>query len=633
MSKRLLFLSALILLELSTLIGQVQFAPAAPLVSAQRVDFAIQADINNDGLQDIVFTRYNTSVLAYLLNDEDPNLAFQQQVDIEYQFEMLDLVVLDINNDGADDLLYVSTEPKSLVYLLNDGNGTLIKHVLVSESEFLVGLPQVADYNNDGFLDIAIGRLQGFNTIIDCFLNTQEGGFSAPIQSNLNIAHSAPRHAGDVDQDGDIDLITVEAIGSRIDYLINNGSGMFIEKDVFLETNGHFTDITASDLDLDGDIDFAVMEDREFETITDLVVYTNLGEGNYNKQVILSDVHFFIVYDNVIVLEDIDGDGDEDVTILNSAGNPTSFLFGYFINEGPSSFSPFKTFTQHSSDYLLSEERTHFYLDRDGDSDLDFIFSNEDEVYWIENMPGAPVASFNLSECDNFIHNISTSFFPNSSIEWDFGNGETSSEAQPFWPYNFEDDVGEYNVSLTICLDGFCDTATDSVTISHKIDFDIPSTGISSEEIFFTDSSIGFTNWTWVFGDGNVSLDQSPTHIYESPGTYKVELFITDANELNCTRHFTEIIEIEGISGVESLALNALNISPNPLSDYCLIETPIHSNWHLTLNNINGRTLKSASFSGEQYILETGNFAPGLYVLTASNASGQVLRTKLLITK
>ncbi|MDH4067715.1 MAG: PKD domain-containing protein, partial [Dehalococcoidia bacterium] len=52
----------------------------------------------------------------------------------------------------------------------------------------------------------------------------------------------------------------------------------------------------------------------------------------------------------------------------------------------------------------------------------------------------------------------------------------------------------------------------------------------------FTDQSIPGDNdivsWEWDFGDGETSADQSPSHTYDTPGTYTVILTVTD--ELGC---------------------------------------------------------------------------------------------------
>lgn len=57
-----------------------------------------------------------------------------------------------------------------------------------------------------------------------------------------------------------------------------------------------------------------------------------------------------------------------------------------------------------------------------------------------------------------------------------------------------------------------------------------PTTGGAPLEVAFTDLSTGTpTEWLWSFGDGNLSAEQNPTHVYDLPGTYTVNLKATNA--------------------------------------------------------------------------------------------------------
>jgi PKD repeat protein len=73
------------------------------------------------------------------------------------------------------------------------------------------------------------------------------------------------------------------------------------------------------------------------------------------------------------------------------------------------------------------------------------------------------------------------------------------------------------NSSSTNCHAGFSASVT--------------STCNSSLFVHFTDESVPpdndhITNWTWIFGDGNVSNDSHPDHWYTKPGVYSVKLII-----------------------------------------------------------------------------------------------------------
>ncbi|WP_048065773.1 DUF3344 domain-containing protein [Methanosarcina acetivorans] len=56
-----------------------------------------------------------------------------------------------------------------------------------------------------------------------------------------------------------------------------------------------------------------------------------------------------------------------------------------------------------------------------------------------------------------------------------------------------------------------------------------PTSGTAPLNVTFTDESAGAPiSWSWDFGDGNTSAQQNPSHIYTAPGTYTVNLTVTN---------------------------------------------------------------------------------------------------------
>jgi PKD repeat protein len=71
-----------------------------------------------------------------------------------------------------------------------------------------------------------------------------------------------------------------------------------------------------------------------------------------------------------------------------------------------------------------------------------------------------------------------------------------------------------------------------------------PTANFSSKPIYavkFTDLSKGATKWYWTFGDGTNSSDWNPLHVYTRPGSYRVNL--TVSNE-NCTDFKSSIVNV-----------------------------------------------------------------------------------------
>jgi PKD repeat protein len=74
-----------------------------------------------------------------------------------------------------------------------------------------------------------------------------------------------------------------------------------------------------------------------------------------------------------------------------------------------------------------------------------------------------------------------------------------------------------------------------------------PITGTAPINVTFTDISTGSpTNWSWSFGDGDMSTQQNPSHIYETAGMYNVSLTAANAAGSNTTVKEGYIIVTDG---------------------------------------------------------------------------------------
>ncbi len=123
-----------------------------------------------------------------------------------------------------------------------------------------------------------------------------------------------------------------------------------------------------------------------------------------------------------------------------------------------------------------------------------------------------------------------TNFTPNAaSYLWSFGDGETSTQKNPFHIYKKD---GHYDISLTAFGDG-CDstiTMKEYVNVSPlKVDFEIAS--VQSFVPPFLCTFVNKTNnpslkYMWDFGDGNTEKASASTaaHIYNTPGNFNIRL-------------------------------------------------------------------------------------------------------------
>lgn len=132
-----------------------------------------------------------------------------------------------------------------------------------------------------------------------------------------------------------------------------------------------------------------------------------------------------------------------------------------------------------------------------------------------------------------------------TSWDWDFGDGESSSEQNPLHVYA-ED--GIYEVCLTIAnpVDSCESTLCQEVYVWNDTLFDcwawfeyeIDDMTVDFEG-YLMNSQEG--DYSWSFGDGTGGTGQQISHTYGDDGIYEVTLTVTDSAN-DCTASYTEFI-------------------------------------------------------------------------------------------
>lgn len=146
------------------------------------------------------------------------------------------------------------------------------------------------------------------------------------------------------------------------------------------------------------------------------------------------------------------------------------------------------------------------------------------------------------------------------SVAWEFGDGARGTEATVSHTYAAG---GTFNVRLTVSDDdGLSHSATVPVTVS-VIGSNQPPTGNfrydprGARRYDFTslsadgDGTISAHHWD--FGDGATSSAQNPSHVYATPGTYRVTLRVADNGG---ARHWqsVELVVVDGDANKQPFA-------------------------------------------------------------------------------
>ena len=165
-----------------------------------------------------------------------------------------------------------------------------------------------------------------------------------------------------------------------------------------------------------------------------------------------------------------------------------------------------------------------------------------------------------------------------TSIMWDFGDGNVSSDMNPVHHY---DTAGTYTVSLAVGDASGCqvsETKDQLLFITDPIAaFELPHAQSckESEFVFFNGSEGDALSYAWDFGDGTTDSSRNPTHQYAANGRYDIRLEITDINGCKDTLFRPELITIADLAAIIEVSDTVADCPPllvnfrtlNPPSD------------------------------------------------------------------
>lgn len=118
---------------------------------------------------------------------------------------------------------------------------------------------------------------------------------------------------------------------------------------------------------------------------------------------------------------------------------------------------------------------------------------------------------------------------PGGSVSWDFGDGEIGSGLTTRHTY---DRSGSYVVTQTIrSAQGVASDPNRQTVVVQDVpicSFDYDATGLFVTFVDRSERTGLNARYAWTFGDGDDSAEADPLHEYGSPGTYRVDLTVTN---------------------------------------------------------------------------------------------------------
>ncbi len=349
------------------------------------------ADVDGDGDIDVLLYGEDSDpdvpkTLTYL-NDGSGSFSILANDELE-GISNAETVFVDLDNDGDQDLCVTGEDNGgsavnhfSEIYL-NQGNGTYAVGTGSNIPECKISAIVHGDLDGDGFSDLIISGQTAANPWYTTTILINQG-VSASVWSGMSVSgfsadlpqlKDGSLTLGDVDGDNDLDLLITGVNGTRQTSLfINDGDPDSDGWDGFTDSGESITDTDSSDAaleDIDGDSDLDIIIAGDSMSGRTAEIWLNNGSGSFSKD---NESSLEIVSIVDIASGDPDGDGDIDL-VISGYESDAQYYTRFYRNDGTGNF------TEEDMGFTHIGSGEGRFFDADGDGDLDFINTGEDNT-------------------------------------------------------------------------------------------------------------------------------------------------------------------------------------------------------------------------------------------------------------
>jgi FG-GAP-like repeat/Abnormal spindle-like microcephaly-assoc'd, ASPM-SPD-2-Hydin len=300
------------------------------------------ADYNGDGHLDLATINYGDQTISILLGTGTGTFSAHTDTPTK-QAGCVSVVAGDLRNKGLIDLVAGCQTLGQVVVLLGNGNGTFktAKDYAVPEGADIVAL---GDFNGDGKLDVAVTNGSSGGSV-SVLTGNGTGTLKKTVVSYGTNFGPVGLAVGDFNGDGKLDVLTADSgspfgttignisvllsngktlLGGHTDYPVSNAS-----------TTGAYSGIAGGDINGDGNIDLVVPV--TFSNQLSLLLGTATGKFKPFNTISLPSSA------NAVAVGDFNNDHKADIALVNFGGGGTISIL---LNSGTGVFptnSPYST--------------------------------------------------------------------------------------------------------------------------------------------------------------------------------------------------------------------------------------------------------------------------------------------------
>ncbi len=407
-----------------------------------------------------------------LLIEEPP--ALQLEADF-VNHGVNELLFGDIDGDGDEDAISVSVwnSGYAVVYIA-DGLGNFHDEYRGDLPSLNTGSGDIGDIDGDGDLDLLLSG--SHNTML--YTNDGNGFFTEVLGDSLEDVYEGKVKMVDLDGDNDLDLV-INGDNQSNNFVtkiyMNNGLGIFTEDTATNLNSLDKGDYEFADLDGDNDLDMVFSGKEDGWKMTK--VFFNNGSGHFDST---STTNLTAVFGENVDIGDIDGDGDQDFIVSGNVFG-SEWSTELYINSGTGTFS---SVSGSSITNMVGEVR---FFDIDGDADLDIFLSgflgDSVIVYRTEIYNNDGLGNFSL-ETDSIFPDAAYSTMAFNDVNGDgsldvFFSGWLDNSIDDFSTLFINDGTGQFSPILNSPFLGMKYSSAALMDFDGDSDLDLLETGLS----------------------------------------------------------------------------------------------------------------------------------------------------------